>query len=56
MLRLRLTKYVGMVAPIIGFDLNTRRDRTIWVTRTVAWNVADVSIMSEKRSAYRQLS
>jgi hypothetical protein len=43
----------GMAAPIIGFDLNTRPDRTIGI---VSWNAADVSVMSGRRSAYRQLS
>ena len=56
MLRLGLTKYVGMVAPIIGFDLNTRLDRTTWNIGIIAWNAANVSIMPGIRSAHRQLS
>jgi hypothetical protein len=56
MLRLGLTKYVGMVAPIIGFDLNTRLDRTTWNINIIAWNAADVSVMPRKGGAHRQLS
>ncbi|WP_441268447.1 hypothetical protein AB7G19_27855 [Bradyrhizobium sp. 215_C5_N1_1] len=56
MLRLGLTKYVGMVAPIIGFDLNTRLDRTTWNIGIIAWNAANVSVMPGIRSAHRQLS
>ncbi|WP_212478920.1 hypothetical protein, partial [Bradyrhizobium liaoningense] len=56
MLRLGLTKYVGMVAPIIGFDLNTRLDRTTWNIGIIAWNAANVSVMPGIRSAHCQLS
>lgn len=45
-----------MVAPIIGFDLNTRLDRTTWNIDIIAWNAADVSVTPGKRSAHRQLS
>ena len=38
-----------IATPIIRLDLYTRCDRTIRVICTVAWNVADVSNMSEKR-------
>ncbi|AJA64107.1 hypothetical protein ACQ5SK_37950 [Bradyrhizobium japonicum] len=51
MLRLGLTKYVGMVAPIIGFDLNTRFDRTTWNICIIAWNAANVSVMPGIRRA-----